>query len=83
MVLSTEKNISWVTVRKTKRRPQKNYDNSNKETSMWFFCFQEKINKKEMPAWKCSVSVVKGFLENKKDENYKNLIYELLKASQY
>ena len=33
-----------------------------------------------MAAWTCFVRVVKGFLGNKKDEDYKRLIDELLKT---
>ena len=42
--------------------------------------FQEQLNEKELAAWKCFVRVVKGFLGNKKDEDYKSLIDELLKT---
>ena len=42
--------------------------------------FEKKLNQKELAAWKAFVKVVKGFLGNKKEENYKTLVENLLKG---
>ena len=44
--------------------------------------FEKKLNQKELAAWEAFVKVVKGFLGNKKEENYKTLLENLLKGLQ-
>lgn len=42
--------------------------------------FEKMLNKKELDAWVSFVKVVKGFLGNKKEDNYKDLVLNLLKT---
>ena len=42
--------------------------------------FSEKLSAVERTAWKSFVSVVEGFLENHKADNFKNIVEELVDA---
>lgn len=42
--------------------------------------FEKKLNQKELAAWKAFVKVVNGFLGNRKEENYKTLVVDLLET---
>lgn len=78
--LSTLKKL-FSQLSKTKKKASHNYQTSNKVTFNNPL-FKEKLNDKESIACNCFVSVVMGFLGNKKHENYKTFIDELLKANE-
>ncbi|KAL4720940.1 hypothetical protein ACJJTC_015404 [Scirpophaga incertulas] len=42
--------------------------------------FENRLNKKELAAWRAFVKVVKGFLGNNRENNYKSLVLNLLKT---
>lgn len=44
--------------------------------------FIQKLNQKELKAWNSFVAVIKGFLGNKKSDNYQLLVTDLLQSYQ-